>query len=145
VDEVHLFNRALSAAEIAALHGAGSAGACKLQVVIDIRPGSDTNTINKSSAGVIPVAILSTPLFDATSLSPATIDLAGAGVKLVGKDERPLCRAHDVNTDGLADLVCDVYAWQFLVSEGTDKAVLRAQTTSGLWVWGEDSIRIVPD
>ncbi len=145
IDEVEVFNRALSAAEIAAIHGAGNAGKCKLKVDIDIKPGSDPNSINQSSAGVIPVAILSSASFDATTVVPESIDLAGASVKLVGKNERPLCHQEDVNADGLWDLVCQVYTWQFLVEEGTDKAVLRGQTSSGLWIWGEDSVRIVPD
>jgi len=144
VDEVEIFDRALSEAEIAAIHAAGAAGKCKLRVAINIKPGSDPNSINKGSAGVIPVAILGSSGFDPSTIDPSTIDLAGAGVRLVGKDERPLCHIEDVNGDGFSDLVCQVYTWQFLVEEGVSTAVLRASTYGGLWMWGEDSVRIVP-
>jgi hypothetical protein len=48
--------------------------------------GGDSSVIgvNLGSAGVIPVAILSSASFDATTVDPATISLAGASVKLVG-------------------------------------------------------------
>jgi hypothetical protein len=37
-------------------------------VPVDIKPGSDPNSIDTRSRGVIPVAILSTPTFDATAI-----------------------------------------------------------------------------
>ena len=40
------------------------------KVTIDIKPGSDPNSINLGSAGVIPVAILSSEAFDATTVDP---------------------------------------------------------------------------
>ena len=39
-----------------------------LPVNIDIKPGSETNTINLGSKGNVPVAILSTTVFDATTV-----------------------------------------------------------------------------
>src|SRR4029079_18154333 len=45
----------------------GGAGA--LGVPIDIKPGSTTNPIKLSSTGKIPVAILSTSTFDATTVA----------------------------------------------------------------------------
>ena len=61
IDEVALYNRALTAAEIQAIFSAGRAGKCKetevQQVTIDIKPGSSANSINPESHGVIPVAI----------------------------------------------------------------------------------------
>jgi hypothetical protein len=44
-----------------------------LTVVIDIKPGSVTNPINVRSSGVIPVAVLTTPSFDATSIDVSTV------------------------------------------------------------------------
>ncbi len=58
---------------------ASSAGAI-LMVDIDIKPGGDPNSINLNSRGVIPVAILSTETFDATTLDPSTIVFEGAYV-----------------------------------------------------------------
>jgi len=54
-------------------------------VSIDIKPGSDVNSINLGSNGTIPVAIFSTVDFDATTVDPLTVMLADASVKVEGK------------------------------------------------------------
>ncbi len=113
-------------------------------VDIDIKPGSFPNSINLASAGVVPVAILSSPTFDATQVDPATVTLAGAAVKLIGKGSKYSCSAQDVNSDGLTDLVCHVETAQFLIEPGDSVAVLEGQTFSGLRIRGENSIQIVP-
>ena len=48
------------------------------EVDIDIKPGSDPNSINLKSKGVVPVAVLTTPDFDAATVDPATVEFAGA-------------------------------------------------------------------
>jgi hypothetical protein len=117
----------------------------EIQVSIDIKPGSDPNSINLSSSGVIPVAILSSDTFDATTVDPVTVALAGATVKLVGKSDKYLAHEEDVNEDGLMDLVCQVYTAQFMIEPGESLAVLEAETFDGTPIRGEDSIRVVSD
>lgn len=107
---------------------------------IDIKPGSEPNSINLSSAGVVPVAILSSANFDAATVDPDTVTLAGAAVKMVGKSGKLLAHSEDVNGDGLLDLVCQVLTEQFLIVPGDSIAVLEAQTFDGAPVHGEDSI-----
>lgn len=115
-------------------------------VAIDIKPGSFPNSINLNSSGVIPVAILSTPTFDAPArVDPATVRLAGASVNMVGKSDRYLCHAEDVNADGLPDLVCQVVTAQFMIELGDSEAMLEAQTFDGIRLQGRDSVRIVPN
>jgi hypothetical protein len=114
------------------------------EVRIDIKPGSEPNSINVAAAGVIPVAILSAADFDATTVDPETVSLAGASVKMVGKSGKYLCSQQDVNDDGLVDLVCQVYTAQFMVEEGSSIAVLEAKTYGGQPVRGEDNVQIVP-
>lgn len=116
-----------------------------LSVLIDIKPGSESNSINLRSAGVIPVAIFGSSTFDATTIDPDSISLAGAGVRMVGKSGRFLCHQDDVNRDGHVDLVCEVETFQFAIEPGESVAVLVAQTVDGLTVRGEDDVRIVPD
>lgn len=113
-----------------------------LAVRIDIKPGNTDNTINLGSSGAIPVAILSSPAFDALTVDPLTIRLDGAAVKLVGKGERPLCSAVDVDGDGRMDLVCHILT-SGLAAQGDGVAILTA-TTSGIAIQGADFIRIVP-
>lgn len=56
---------------------------------------------------MIPVAILSSPAFDATQVDPATVTLAGATVMRRGNGQFS-CHPEDVNADGLLDLVRQV-------------------------------------
>lgn len=114
-------------------------------VTIDIKPGSYPNSINLSSAGVIPVAILSSATFDATTVDPTTVALAGASVKMVGKSDKHLCHEEDVDSDGSIDLVCQVETVQFIIESGESTAVLEAQTYDGTNINGKDSVNIVPD
>lgn len=112
---------------------------------VNIKPGSEPNSINLSSAGVIPVAILSLPTFDATTVDPESVLLEGSGVKLVGKSERLLCNQEDVNGDGMLDLICKFQTDQLQVEVGDSVAELTATTFDGTPIRGEDSVRIVPD
>jgi hypothetical protein len=116
----------------------------EISISIDIKPGSLPNSINLASAGSVPVAILSSPTFDATRIVPESVSLAGARVKLVGKSSRGLCAAEDVNADGRLDLVCQVVTAQFIIEVGDSVAVLEADTIYGQHVRGQDSINIVP-
>ncbi len=114
-------------------------------VAIDIKPGSDDPaTVNLGSAGVIPVAILSSPSFDATQVVPESVSLAGAKVKLIGKAGRYSCATTDVNTDGLLDLLCHVETAQFFLEPGESLAVLEAETLGGRAIRGQEMVRIVP-
>ena len=113
---------------------------------IDIKPGSDPNSINLSASGVVPVAILSSDTFDATTVDPDTVSLAGAKVKMVGKSNRFLCHQEDVNADGRLDLTCQVENLTlFLTEEGQTIAVLEALTFHGLPIRGQDTVNIVRD
>lgn len=114
-------------------------------VAIDIAPGSARNSINLRSAGVVPVAILSSAGFDAAQqVNPDTVSLAGAKVKVIGKADTASCSAEDVNRDGLDDLVCHVLTAQFMIEPGSTVAVLEAETWDGRRLMGQDSIQIVP-
>ena len=117
-----------------------------IQVAIDIKPGSSNNNINLNSAGVIPVAILSSATFDAPSqVDPTTLTLMGSNVRLIGRTDKPSCNVRDVNRDGKPDLVCHMKATQSSqVKVGSTSAVLTGRTFSGQNIQGEGSIRIVP-
>jgi hypothetical protein len=128
-----------------AVHSGDVGTPIPVPIIIDIKPGSDTNSINISSSGVIPVAIISTKDFDAATVEPSTVSLAGASVKMVGKSDKYSCDQEDVNNDGLMDLVCHVYTAQFMIESGQSTAVLEAKTFDGTNLRGEDIINVVPD
>ena len=152
IDEVEIFNRALSDVEIQAIYNAGSAGKCKfIEIEIDIKPGSDPNSINLCSHGSVPVAILGTDDYDVldavTGVDPDTITLADANVRTVGKGNKLMCHEDDVNSDGLWDLVCQIPTVDLAMELGTTDttADLNAQAYDGTSVMGSDAIRIVKD
>jgi len=148
IDEVEIFDRGLSAAEINAIYAAGSAGKCKvptIEIAIDIKPGSYPNSINLSASGVIPVALLSSASFAAPAdTNIESLSLAGASVRVAGKSGKPLCHSSDVNQDSRLDLVCQLEN-DLTAQVGDSVAVLEGTTLGGSIVRGQDSIRIVHD
>jgi len=116
-----------------------------IYVEIDIKPGSYPNSINLGNEGVIPVAILSSTEFDATTVDPATVELAGAGVELRGKSNKAMAHREDVNKDGLIDLVVQITTQNLDPGAFQDGyATLTGKTYDGLFIEGADEIIIVP-
>ena len=145
IDEVEIFDRALSASEIQRIFNAGSAGKY-IQATIDIKPGSYPNASNLGSHGVIPVAILSSACLDATTVNPDTVELAGAGVAVRGKADKLMARLEDVNGDGLLDLVVQVDTENFAPDSNQDGiAVLIGTTYGDTAIEGSDGIIIVKE
>jgi len=140
IDEVEIFNRALSMTEIQAIFLAGSQGKCKVVTAsIDIKPGSFPNSINPNSQGVIPVAILTTDTFDATTVDPATV-LFGA----TGTETAPVQSAlEDVDGDGDIDLILHFNTQNTGIVCGDTSAFLTGETFSGQAIEGSDSIKTV--
>jgi hypothetical protein len=144
LDEISLYRRALTGQEIQQIASAGSAGkVLAIPVSIDIKPGSFPNSINLGSNGTVPVAILSSSSFDATTVDPSTVTLSGAAVKLRGRGT-PMASVEDINGDGLGDLVVHVSTEALQLAETDVEAVLTGKTFSGVPVRGTDSVRIVP-
>ena len=113
-----------------------------VRVSIDIKPGSFPNSINLGSGGTVPVAILSTPTFDARTVDPMSVTLGSSPVRLKGKGT-PLASFQDVNGDGLLDLVVQVETEALDLAEDDKLAVLTGRTFSGTIIRGTDSIRVV--
>jgi hypothetical protein len=97
-------------------------------VQIDIRPGKFPNRVRLNLRGALPVAIISTPAFDALTIDPLTIRLDGATVKRGTESEaRPRCKEKDVNHDGRKDLLCRIVIAE-LPSQADGIAILDAMT-----------------
>jgi hypothetical protein len=114
-----------------------------LNVGVDIKPGDSQNTINLKSRGVMPVAILSSATFDARTIIPESILLAGTSVRLKGNGQ-PAFSFEDVNGDGRLDLLLQFDTQSLDISSNDTQAHLTGRTSDGLRIVGHDSIRIVP-
>jgi hypothetical protein len=102
----------------------------------DIKPGGYPNSINLSSRGVVPVAILTTDDFDATTVDPVTVKFA---------DALPLRWAwEDVDYDGDLDLVFHFKTQELNLDEYSTEATLSGQTFGGMPFEGTDTVNTVP-
>lgn len=112
-----------------------------VEVEIDIKPGSDPNCFNSNGNGVIPVAILSTDTFDATTIDPTAVYLDGQTVRVVGKGKIQASQ-EDVNKDGRMDLIVQIEDADGTYTEGTTVATLTAKTVGGVSILGTDTVCI---
>ena len=120
-----------------------------VRVEIDIKPGSDPNSINSRSNGDIPVAILATadydPLDVVNGVDPETVLFAGAGN---AHPNQPLGHWEDVDGDGDTDLLLhfntqDVFNDADGLSCGDTEAVLTGFTYEGVSIEGVDFVLTV--
>ncbi len=107
-------------------------------MIIDIKPGSLPNSINPNSRGVIPVAILTIPGFDATTVDEAALTFGPGGAA------PRKCAIGDVDGDVDQDLICHFRTQQAGISAGDTEACVAGQTIGGEPFTGCDSVRTVP-
>ena len=115
-------------------------------VDIDIKPGSDPNSINLCGAGVVPVAIFGSADFDVSTIDVSSLRLGDSSVKLVGKvgREKSLCRIEDVDNDGFDDMVCQFSTVELVETAATVSLEVLGTNAAGNFV-GSDSVNIVRD
>lgn len=111
-----------------------------LTVPIDIKPGSQPNSINPASAGVIPVAVLTSAAFNAASVDVATVRFGASGAEAAAKHSA----MEDVDGDGDLDLILQFQTRQTGLRCGATSASLTGKTTDGQLIRGSDAVRMTP-
>lgn len=110
---------------------------CETTVDVDIHPGSDPNSVNPRSRGVIPFAILTTPWFDAATVDPGSVAFGpNAAVPTHASLE-------DADGDGDLDLVLQVRTQETGIACGDTSAALTGLTLAGQAIVGADGVRTV--
>lgn len=117
-----------------------------LPIVIDVKPGSDANSVNPGSRGVIPVAVLTTATaagdpadFDAAELDPATVGFGPAGAVPAHSGGH----LEDVDGDGDLDRIFHFRTAETGIACGDTAATLTGETLAGQPVEGTDAVRTV--
>jgi hypothetical protein len=106
-----------------------------IEVDIDIKPGSDPNSINLGSKGVVPVALLTTDDFDASTVDPETVVFASAApVRWV---------MEDVDGDGDIDMLFHFKTQELELTGDSSEATLTGNTDNEIPFMGTDAVNIV--
>ena len=142
IDEAAVYNGALTPEEIQQHYQNGLNGLgyeALVAVTIDIKPGSDPNSINPNGKGVIPVAILSTPTFDATTVDASTVTFGPGAATMVHEN----AHLEDVDGDGDIDMVLHFKTQDTGIQAGDTEAALTGATVGGQLFEGTDSVQTV--
>ncbi len=139
---------ALSSAAWTPVHADDMTCPTPVAVDIDIKPGSYPNSINLSSKGLVPVAVLSSPTFDASLFAPEMAHLTDANSPMAGTcSGAPAVRwqLDDVNKDGTLDLVFFFQTTDLDLTVNSTAAIFMAHGvygTSELHIQGTDSAKV---
>ncbi len=108
----------------------------EIPIHIDVKPNELPNAINPRSKGVVPVAILSTGTFDATTVDGSTVHFGASGV------EASAVRSaiEDVNKDGRPDMILHFSTQASGIKCGDSIVFLTGKTLGGQLLRGSDSI-----
>ena len=118
----------------------------ELEVMIDIKPGNDDNTIHADAYGVVAVAILTTSLadgdpldFDALDVDETTLAFgpAGAAIRHIDDHEK------DADLDGDLDLLVHIYATETGLTCDSTTATLTGMTYGGQAITGTDIVTMM--
>jgi hypothetical protein len=114
----------------------------EILIDLDIKPGSDPNSINPDDGGVVPAAILGSDSFDVADVDATTLAF--------GPDGAAPAHSHgphieDVNGDGFADLLAHYPTVEAGIEFGTLVACVSGETLEGKPFNGCDAVRTVPD
>lgn len=113
-------------------------------ITIDIKPGSDPNSINLRSKGVVPVALLSTAEFDATTILESGGDVYFAGAIAIRLN------IEDVDGDGIDDVICHFRTQELDLDENSTDGGVGIGSYDPIVVdivlsyIGNDTVNIVP-
>jgi hypothetical protein len=107
-------------------------------IAIDIKHGSDTNSVNPKSKVVIPVAVLGSTDFDAMQVDLTKVAFGPGGAK-------PAHNGHveDVNEDGFMDMMFHFRTQESEIICGDTEATLTGELYDGTQVAGTDTVNTV--
>lgn len=114
-----------------------------LDVPVDIKPESDINPIKcDDKNGVIPVAILSTNIFNALDVDVDSVRFEGAKETHVDKMSKAFRHTEDVNGDGKEDLMFHFSRSDIKITCDATYGTISGKTLGDLTIKGTDTIKV---
>jgi len=114
----------------------------RLPVIIDIKPGSDPNSINLGSKGGIPVGVFSGTyadvVFDASTIVGSSLVFEGTGIAHGDS------HVEDLDGTGSLDSVSHYRTQPTSLTDSSVEGCLTGATSGGIEFTSCDSVRIVP-
>jgi hypothetical protein len=110
-----------------------------LTVAVDIKPGHSPNYLDLKRSKMLPVAILTTATFDATTVDPAMVLFGATGVE--ASPTRYVRR--DVDGDGKVDTLLFFNTKDTSLTCSDDSATVSGETFDGQAFEGTDTVQVV--
>src|SRR5258708_10891747 len=114
------------------------------RVEIDVLPGEASKLIDATARSTVPVAILSSADFDATTVNPTSVKLAGAPITKGKGTQWARGVLSDVNGDGRLVLIDYLSVYSLHLVAGASDALLSAVTFDGKSVSGSQQVSFNP-
>jgi len=108
-------------------------------LAMDIKPGSDDNSVNLNGNGVLPTAFLSTSDFDATLIDPSSLRMTTGGSRI----RHPKGHIEDVNNDGLSDLLVHFNIRDLVGNQASTAFCVSGQYGEDVEFESCDNVRVV--
>ena len=106
-------------------------------VEVDVKPGSTSNPVNSNGKGVVPVAILTTEDFDASTVDAGSVRFGPSGAAIA----HGTAHHEDVDGDSDVDLLMHFPTQDSGISKGDTEACIIGLTNEGGYIEGCDSIK----
>ncbi len=133
------FITTLAAAAVFGGLAEGQAPTEVLQVAIDVKPGDTPTRIEPKRGGMLPVAILSSPEFDASLVDPATVRFGAAGTRAAVFRSS----TEDADSDGDIDLLLLFRMPELKLDCDSGEALfLEGKTRDGRTIEGKESVEM---
>jgi hypothetical protein len=115
----------------------------QMHVNIDVKPGSDPNSINLKSKGLIPVALFGSADFDIDLVDTTTVSFGPLHHHMDGGAPAVKVIAEDVNLDGYPDLVFFFKPAQTGLQTSDATACLHGFLLDGSHFCGHDDVWVI--
>jgi hypothetical protein len=117
--------------------GVASKARQPIKVTIDVKPGDQPTSLEVNRAGgMVPIAVLSTAAFDASTIDPASITAGPTGTEATPVRSM----FEDIDKDGRTDLISHVRLGDLGLKCGDTAILLKATTKTGAAVEGAEKI-----